>query len=180
MAQNSAENLEKIYKNSVEKLQQSLKSTELTGAILNLIYYNDLAALNVKFNKFNTASTYCRRATTLIPQLNNEGKKILHKIFSYFVGFTYTTIFIITLSEVEILMYASDSIFILDLGRHAELLSQLLYNHGLVLLSLKQPTLAHSCLHLSALFQQHITNRPRFWIRLAECCITQYLLLVRT
>jgi len=73
MAQNSAENLEKIYKNSVEKLQQSLKSTELTGAILNLIYYNDLAALNLKFNKFKTASLYCRRATLIIPQLNNEG-----------------------------------------------------------------------------------------------------------
>lgn len=73
MAQNSAENLEKIYKNSVEKLQHSLKSTELTGAILNLIYYNDLAALNLKFNKFKTASLYCRRATLIIPQLNNEG-----------------------------------------------------------------------------------------------------------
>jgi hypothetical protein len=136
MAQNSAENLEKIYKNSVEKLQHSLKSTELTGAILNLIYYNDLAALNLKFNKFKTASLYCRRATLIIPQLNNE-----------------------------------------DLGRHAELLSQLLYNHGLVLLSIQQPTLAHSCWHLSALFQQHTTNHPRFWIRLAECCITHHLLL---
>lgn len=77
------------------------------------------------------------------------------------------------------LLYASDRVFSQDLGRHAELLSQLLYNHGLVLLSIQQPTLAHSCWHLSALFQQHTTNRPRFWIRLAECCITHHLLLVR-
>ena len=65
-----------------------------------------------------------------------------------------------------------------DLGRHAELLSQILYNHGLVLLSTQQPALAHSCWHISALFQQHTTNRPRFWIRLAECCVTHHLLLV--
>lgn len=82
-----------------------------------------------------------------------------------------------TLSPSIISLYASDRKF-LDLGRHAELLSQLLYNHGLVLLTIQQPTLAHSCWYLSALFQQHMTNRPRFWIRLAECCITHYLLLV--
>jgi len=49
--------------------------------------------------------------------------------------------------------------------------SEVVYNTGLQLLLLRQPLPAFKCLESAALL---FYNRPRLWLRLAECCIMHY------
>ncbi len=54
--------------------------------------------------------------------------------------------------------------------------TEILYNEGLQLLLTGNPGLAFKCLHEAALSHK---NKPKLWLRLAECCVAAHLHKVR-